>query len=76
MPIATSQLLREKNEPFLDRIITGDEKWITYENIICKRQWLERINHPYQIRKLILIKKLFYIVYRKIVEDHVRGPSC
>ena len=26
-------LVRQKNEPFLDRVITGDEKWIMYHNI-------------------------------------------
>uniref|UniRef100_A0A1I7X8A1 Structural protein n=1 Tax=Heterorhabditis bacteriophora TaxID=37862 RepID=A0A1I7X8A1_HETBA len=30
--ICTSLLTRNKNEPFLDRMITDDEKWITYEN--------------------------------------------
>uniref|UniRef100_A0A1I7XIJ0 HTH_48 domain-containing protein n=1 Tax=Heterorhabditis bacteriophora TaxID=37862 RepID=A0A1I7XIJ0_HETBA len=29
--MCTSLLAWSKNEPFLDRIITGDEKWITYK---------------------------------------------
>uniref|UniRef100_A0A1I7XFJ2 Histone-lysine N-methyltransferase SETMAR n=1 Tax=Heterorhabditis bacteriophora TaxID=37862 RepID=A0A1I7XFJ2_HETBA len=31
--ICTSLLARNKIEPFLNRMITGDEKWITYESI-------------------------------------------
>ena len=42
MTIATSLLSRVKQDPFLDRIITGDEKWIDYDNIISKRQWLDK----------------------------------
>ena len=30
---AVSLLARQQNEPFLDRVITGDEKWIMYHNI-------------------------------------------
>ena len=37
----TSLLARNKIEPFLDRMITGDEKWITYENIVRKRAYCE-----------------------------------
>ena len=35
--ICTMLLARNKIEPILNRMITGDEKWITYENIIRKR---------------------------------------
>ena len=35
-------LKRNKMEPFLKRIITGDEKWIKYENIFRKRSWEKR----------------------------------
>lgn len=33
---------RNKMDPFLKRLITGDEKWIKYENIKRKRSWLKR----------------------------------
>ena len=39
--ICTSLLARNKIEPILNRMITGDEKWITYENIIRKRAYCE-----------------------------------
>ncbi|XP_026301197.1 histone-lysine N-methyltransferase SETMAR-like [Apis mellifera] len=39
--ICTSLLARNKIEPFLNRMITGDEKWITYNNIVKKRAYCE-----------------------------------
>lgn len=39
--ICTSLRARNKIEPFLNRMITGDEKWITYENIVRKRAYCE-----------------------------------
>nr|XP_033324870.1 histone-lysine N-methyltransferase SETMAR-like [Megalopta genalis] len=38
MSIATSLISRYKIEPFLDKIVTGSEKWIRYEAIVRKRQ--------------------------------------
>lgn len=40
--LITSNLLleRHKAEPFFDRLVTGDEKWVLYENPKRKRQWL------------------------------------
>lgn len=32
-------LKRHQNEPFLKRVITGDEKWIVYNNVSRKRSW-------------------------------------
>ena len=29
-------------EPFLKRLITGDKKWIKYENVTHKRSWSKR----------------------------------
>ncbi len=37
--ICASLLFRQKHEPFLDRIITGDEKWVCYINVRRRRQW-------------------------------------
>ncbi|XP_026827673.1 histone-lysine N-methyltransferase SETMAR-like [Ooceraea biroi] len=37
MNVAISLLARNKKEPFLDRMITGDEKWILYNNVQRKR---------------------------------------
>ena len=37
--ICESLLNRNKIDPFLKRIVTGDEKWVTYDNIERKRSW-------------------------------------
>ncbi|CAK9806173.1 Mariner Mos1 transposase [Anthophora plagiata] len=37
--LCKSLLERYKNEPFLNRLITGDEKWIVYNNVSRKRSW-------------------------------------
>ncbi|GFY35089.1 histone-lysine N-methyltransferase SETMAR [Trichonephila clavipes] len=29
-------------DPFLKRMVTGDEKWVTYYNIVRKRSWSKR----------------------------------
>lgn len=39
-------ILRLNNEDFLERIITGDEKWVMYDNTSRKRQWLSRDQTP------------------------------
>jgi histone-lysine N-methyltransferase SETMAR len=39
--ICSSLLLRNKNDPFLARIITWDEKWILYDNRRRSAQWLD-----------------------------------
>jgi len=35
--ICESLLNRNKIDPFLKRIVTGDEKWVTYDNVKRKR---------------------------------------
>jgi len=37
--ICESLLKRNEIEPFLKRLITGDEKWVTYDNNVRKRSW-------------------------------------
>lgn len=32
---------REENDPFLKRMVTGDEKWIVYNNVVRKRSWCQ-----------------------------------
>ncbi|XP_018349831.1 PREDICTED: histone-lysine N-methyltransferase SETMAR-like [Trachymyrmex septentrionalis] len=46
--ISISDLLYKRNEydPFLKRIITGDEKWIIYNNVERKRSWSKRGEPP------------------------------
>ena len=44
--IASSLLARHSVEPFLHRIVTGDEKWILYCNVTRKGQWLSDDEEP------------------------------
>ena len=46
MAVVTSLFSRVKQELFLDRIITGDEKWISNDNITRKRDWLDKDQAP------------------------------
>lgn len=42
--ISICEALAKRNEidPFLKRMVTGDEKWVTYDNIVRKRSWSKR----------------------------------
>ena len=46
--ISISETLLKHNEidPFLKQIITGDEKWVKYKNIVRKRSWNKRGEPP------------------------------
>ena len=46
LSIATSLLSRQSNDPFLDKIIAGYEKWIAYDNAARKRQWVDKDKSP------------------------------
>ncbi|GFX76945.1 putative DD34D transposase [Trichonephila clavipes] len=39
--ISICKALAKRNEidPFLKRMVTGDEKWVTYDNVVRKRSW-------------------------------------
>ncbi|GFV28769.1 mariner transposase [Trichonephila clavipes] len=42
--ISICEALAKRNEivPFLKRMVTGDEKCVTYDNIVQKRSWSKR----------------------------------
>ena len=44
-------LKREENDPFLKRLITGDEKWIVYNNVVRKRSWSRSVDTRNTIAK-------------------------
>ena len=46
-----SLLARNKHEPFLKRLVTGDKKWILYENPKRKRSWSQRNQPPQRCAK-------------------------
>ncbi|XP_012058781.1 PREDICTED: histone-lysine N-methyltransferase SETMAR-like [Atta cephalotes] len=56
------QLIKEENDPFLKRIIMGDEKWIVYNNV-RKRSWSRRGEAPeMQAKAEIHQKKVMLVV--------------
>ena len=44
--ICASLLSRQKQTSFLERIVTGDEKWVCYANVYRRRQWLDPDQKP------------------------------
>ncbi|XP_011642710.1 histone-lysine N-methyltransferase SETMAR-like [Pogonomyrmex barbatus] len=60
-----SLLKRHQNEPFLKRMITGDEKWIVYNNVSRKRSWSKRSEAAQTIAKAELHpKKIMLSIWR------------
>ena len=55
--ICSSLLLRNKNDPFLDRIVTCDEKWILYDNRRRFARWLDKDEAPRHFPKPKLHQK-------------------
>ena len=51
MTACVSLLACNKHEPFLNRLATGDEKWILYENPERKRSWTQRNQPPQRCAK-------------------------
>jgi len=49
--ICDTLLKRNEIESFLKRIITGDEKWITYDNPTRKRSWIKKREKAQAIAK-------------------------
>ena len=37
---------RQNCDPFLNRLVTGDEKWILYPNVKRRKQWLDKDQVP------------------------------
>lgn len=54
--ISETLLKRNDMDPFLKQIITGDEKWIRYDNIQRKRSWSKAGNLPQTTSKPGLTK--------------------
>jgi len=50
-------LKRNESDPFLKRIITGDEKWIIYDNVNRKRSWSKHDEPPQTISKADIHQK-------------------
>lgn len=57
LEICSSLIIRNKNDPFLDRIVTCDEKWIVYDNRKRSYQWLDYEEAPKHMPKPGLFPK-------------------
>ena len=55
-------LKRNDFDPFLKRIITGDEKWIIYNNAVRKQSWSKHDKPPQTTSKAELHQKNDYAV--------------
>ena len=60
-----SIVTRQRNDLFLKNIITGDEEWLFYGNVLWKRWWFDKDESPQPIpntelhgRKFILFLRL------------------
>ena len=53
----SSSLLLHKNDPFLDRVVTCNEKWVLYDNRRCSAQWLDADETPRHFPKPELHQK-------------------
>jgi [histone H3]-lysine36 N-dimethyltransferase SETMAR len=51
LTMASSNFFRNKKEKFINRIITGDEKWVLYVNVKNRKQWLSKGQTPLQVAK-------------------------
>ena len=50
-------LKRNEFDSFVKAVITGDEKWIVYNNVVRKRSWSKPDEPPQTISKAELHKK-------------------
>lgn len=55
--VCDSLLKRHENDPFLKRIITGDEKWVVYNNVKRKRSWSRKDEPAQSISKANIHQK-------------------
>jgi len=56
LSIASSLFARQKKKEFLWRFVTGNEKWIYFDNSKRKKSWVDPGHHPFQRRKGIFIR--------------------
>ena len=46
LEVCSSLSVRNRREGFLHRVVTSDEKWISYDNRKRSGQWLDRVQRP------------------------------
>lgn len=72
-------LSRNNNTPFLHQIVTSDEKWITYDNVTKKKQWLSKNETPISTpRPGLTLRKIMLCVWwdiRGIIHYELLKPG-
>ncbi|XP_023217668.1 histone-lysine N-methyltransferase SETMAR-like [Centruroides sculpturatus] len=77
--ICISLLSRFEREPFLDRLVTGDEKWVIYDNVTRKRQRTDKDKQPISTPKASLHPKkvllsvwwdMYGVIYYELLEPN------
>ncbi|KFD50320.1 hypothetical protein M514_08820 [Trichuris suis] len=64
LEVCSSLLRRNETDPFLDRIVTVDEKWVLYDNRRRSWQWLDSDEPPRKFPKPPLhLRKTMLIVF-------------
>ena len=64
MEACESLLNRNKIDPFLKRMVTGDEKWVTYDNVKRKRSWSKSSEAAQMVAKpRLTARKVFLCVW-------------
>ncbi|GFW62809.1 mariner Mos1 transposase [Trichonephila clavipes] len=66
--ISICEALAKRNEidPFLKRMVTGDEKWVTNDNILRKRSWSKRGEAAQTVSKpRLTARKVLLCIWRE-----------
>ena len=62
---------RQRNDPLLKRIVTGDEKWFVYNNVKRKRSWSKKDEPAQTISKPDIHQKTVMVsVVRAFAGQH------
>jgi len=61
--ICDSLCKRNEETPFLKQVVTGDEKWIIYNNVERKRSWGKRNEPPFSHPKSWSLSKEGHALY-------------
>ena len=64
-----SLLNRNKIDPFLKRVVTADEKWVTYDNVRRKRPWSKSGEVAQTVAKSGLTARKFFCVFGGIGKE-------
>ncbi|GFW18272.1 mariner transposase [Trichonephila clavipes] len=67
--ISLCEAKRNEIDPFLKRMMTGNEKWDTYDNIVRKRSWSKRVEASQTVAKPGLTSRKVLDKIEKIDRD-------